>query len=159
MGKFSRAVGGGRDGVKGRDTAVAGAWGAALAFSTTPGVQLSPVGGGTSHVPHQGDCCSSGTARSRGSALRSRRLTCCSSGWGGRARGLLPVLPPPHRSRLGEAGACWLPEHGLPWECSGPVPRILCWVFVCCCAPEVWCYCDRKRERRGGEASRLGMCL
>lgn len=22
-------------------------------------------------------------------------------------------------------------------------------MFVCCCAPEVWCYCDRKRERRG----------
>lgn len=42
-----------------------------------------------------------------------------------------------------------LPERGLPRECSGPIPRIRRWVFVCCCAPEVWCYCDRKRGRRG----------
>lgn len=41
------------------------------------------------------------------------------------------------------------PERGLPRECSGPIPRIRRWVFVCCCAPEVWCYCDRKRGRRG----------
>lgn len=41
------------------------------------------------------------------------------------------------------------PERGLPQECSGPIPRIRRWVFVCCCAPEVWCYCDRKRGRRG----------
>lgn len=46
-------------------------------------------------------------------------------------------------------GACWPPECSLPQECSGPVPRIRHLVFVCCCAPEVWCYCDRKRERRG----------
>lgn len=42
-----------------------------------------------------------------------------------------------------------LPKRGLPRECSGPIPRIRRWVFVCCCTPEVWCYCDRKRGRRG----------
>lgn len=60
------------------------------------------------------------------------------SGWGA---GTTPSLRGP--------GACWPPECSLPQECSGPVPRIRHLVFVCCCAPEVWCYCDRKRERRG----------
>lgn len=148
MGKFSPAVGGERDGVKGRDAGMAGAWGAALTFSATPGVQRSPAGLGTSRVPIQ-------VAAVPRAQQGAGELPCDPAGSpaapraGWWSRGAAPVPPAGPRSHLGEAGACWLPERGLPRECSGPVPRIWRWVFVCCCAPEVWCYCDRKRERRG----------
>lgn len=142
MGKLSPAEGGGGR-VKGRDTGVAGAWGATLTFSPAP-ASTEPCGRGDSSCPP------------------SRWPL--SLGWGRELPCNPPCLParlgPPWQSRGAAASPCpgaagvkqepsGLPERGLSRECSGLIPRIRRWVFVCCCAPEVWCYCDRKRGRRG----------
>lgn len=129
--------------MKGRDIGVAGARGAALTFSPAP-ASTELCGRGATHVPLRGGRCSSGGAGG---------LPCDPPGSPAR-------LGPPWQSRGAAASPCpgaagvkqepaGLPKRGLPRECSGPIPRIRRWVFVCCCAPEVWCYCDRKRGRRG----------
>lgn len=46
-----------------------------------------------------------------------------------------PPAPRGAGSRWGEAGARWPPERGLSQECSGPVPRLRRWVFVCLLCP------------------------
>lgn len=158
MGKFSPAVGGGRDRVKGRDAGVAGAWGAALTFST-PGAQLSPAGMGTSPVPHRGGCRSLGTARSWGAALRSHRLTCHSSGWGGRAGELLPSPPR-------DLGAAWVKQEpagrqsvACPGNALAPFPESGAGCLFAAAPLRSGATVTGSGNAGGREAGRLGMCL
>lgn len=133
--------------------------GSALTFSTTPGVQPSPAAMGASHVPHQGVCPSSGTARSPGPAMRSCRLTCCCSGWGGGAGGLLPS---PSRG----PGAAWVKQEpagrrssACPGNALAPFPESGAGCLFAAAPLRSGATVTGSGNAGGREAGRLGMCL
>lgn len=145
--------------MKGRDAGVAGAWGAALTFSTMPGVQPSTAGMGTTPVPQQGGCRSLGAAWSWGAALQSRRLTCPSLGWGGGAGGLLPSPPQdPGAARVKqEPAGCR--SVACPGNALAPFPESGAGCLFAAAPLRSGATVTGSGNAGGREAGRLGMCL